>query len=416
MDISILLPILVTSVGLFLLIRLRFFFVIHPIKTVSEFLSAIRDKAARRSFFLALAGTLGVGNIFGVSAGIMIGGAGSLFWLFISSFFSMVIKYAETLLTFDQSSPRGGMSSVISTAFQRSGKSLGRLYAAFTVAIAFFMGSAIQAEAVIDVASNTLFLNPFITAFILVILFTPCIFGGAEKIEKITEITIPLTTIIYILMCFAVIFRNFSRIPSVIFEIISSAFSSRSALGGISIIAIKEGFARGILSNEAGVGSSALAHSRAEGREPHVAGLFGISEVFFDTTLLCMLTGFAILTSVGDISAFKTPMSLVTAAFTRTLGEFSGYILLALIFTFAYSTVICWYFYGSECARMHFPRIKPFFAIAFPAFFFYSTVFSSEGLLYITDLIILFMSLLTLSAIIKKEDRILKLSKRLKSG
>lgn len=412
MDISLLLPILVTAVGLFLLIRLKFFFIIHPIKTASEFIGALKNRDARRSFFLALAGTLGVGNIFGVSAGIMIGGAGSLFWLFISSFFSMVIKYAETLLTFDLISPKGGMSSVISSAFTKVGKPLGRLYALLTVALALFMGSAIQAEAVVDVASDTLFLNPFITAVILAILFMPCIFGGVEKIEKITEITIPLTTIIYILMCFAVIFINFPRIPSVFFEILSSAFSCRSAIGGISIIAIKEGFARGILSNEAGVGSSALAHSQAEGREPHIAGLFGISEVFFDTTLLCMLTGFAILTSVGDISAFKTPMSLVTAAFTRTLGELSGYILLALIFAFAYSTVICWYFYGSECSKLYFPRLKPIFAVAFPAFFFFSAAVSSEGLLYITDLIILFMSLLTLSSIIKKEDRILKLSSK----
>lgn len=412
MDISLLLPILVTAVGLFLLIRLKFFFIIHPIKTASEFIGALKNRDARRSFFLALAGTLGVGNIFGVSAGIMIGGAGSLFWLFISSFFSMVIKYAETLLTFDLISPKGGMSSVISSAFTKIGKPLGRLYALLTVALALLMGSAIQAEAVVDVASDTLFLNPFITAVILAILFMPCIFGGVEKIEKITEITIPLTTIIYILMCFAVIFINFPRITSVFFEILSSAFSCRSAIGGISIIAIKEGFARGILSNEAGVGSSALAHSQAEGREPHIAGLFGISEVFFDTTLLCMLTGFAILTSVGDISAFKTPMSLVTAAFTHTLGELSGYILLALIFAFAYSTVICWYFYGSECSKLYFPRLKPIFAVAFPAFFFFSAAVSSEGLLYITDLIILFMSLLTLSSIIKKEDRILKLSSK----
>lgn len=410
MDISLLLPILVTAVGLFLLIRLKFFFIIHPIKTTSEFIEALKNRDARRSFFLALAGTLGVGNIFGVSAGLMIGGAGSLFWLFLSSFFSMVIKYAETLLTFDGKSPRGGMAAVISSSFGNAGKSLGHLYALLTVALALFMGSAIQAEAVIDVANDTLALNPAVTALILAVLFAPCIFGGAEKIEKITEIIIPLTTIIYILMCFAAIFANFSKLHSVIWEIFSSAFSGKAALGGVSIIAIKEGFARGILSNEAGVGSSALAHSRAEGREPHVAGLFGISEVFFDTTLLCMLTGIAILTSLDNISVYKSPMSLVTAAFTSVLGEFSGYILLALILAFAYSTVICWYFYGSECSKLYFPRLKPIFAVAFPAFFFFSAAVSSEGLLYITDLIILFMSLLTLSSIIKKEDRILKLS------
>ena len=140
-------------------------------------------------------------------------------------------------------------------------------------------------------------------------------------------------------MSFAVIFAHVDRIPSVVSEVMNSAFGVPAVIGGgVSggfMIALKEGFARGILSNEAGCGTSALAHSRAEGREPSVAGLFGMCEVFFDTTLLCMLTAIVILLSVEDISAFSTPMSLVTGAFVSTLGEISGYILLILVFMFA---------------------------------------------------------------------------------
>ena len=410
MEFSLLLPFMVTAVGFLLLFKLKFFFILHPIKTARELIIALKDRAGRRSLCLALAGTLGVGNIFGVAAGILIGGAGSLFWLFLSSFFSMVIKYAETLLTFDEASPRGGMSGVIFSVFRHLGWLFAPLYALFTVALALFMGSAIQAEAVIDVARQTVGLDPFITAFVLIILFAPCIIGGTKRIENLTEIIIPLTTIIYILMCFCVIFMNTHKFPEVFFEIITDAFSGRAIVGGASVIAIKEGFARGILSNEAGVGTSALAHSRAEGRTPRTAGLFGICEVFFDTTLLCTLTGLAILLSVNDYSACKTPMSLVTAAFTSTLGNFSGYILLVLIFAFAYSTVICWYYYGSECASLYFPRLKPVFTVSFPVFFLLPAVTSSAFLLYVTDCIILLMAFLTLLAIIKKKDRIRDLS------
>ncbi len=414
MEISFLLPILVSLVGIYLLFKLRFFFIIHPIKTANRFISALRERDARRAFCLALAGTLGVGNIFGVAAGIMIGGAGSVLWLFVSSVFAMVIKYSETLLVFDNLHAKGGMSAAIPDIFPRLGKLLSPTYALFTVALALFMGSAMQSTAVIDVADTALALKPEITALILVILFLPCVFGGAKKIESITEFLIPLTTIIYIIISFLVIFRNISELGTVINLIFSSAFSTDGILGGavssVSFLALKEGFARGILSNEAGVGTSALAHTRASGRTPNTAGLFGMCEVVFDTSILCMLTAFVILLAPIDISAYDTPMSLVAAAFTSVLGEWSGYLLLFLIFAFAYSTIICWYFYGYECSTQYFSKFKKIYIVAFPLFIIASSSISSGFLLYSIDLILFFMSLITLSAIIKKSERIRELT------
>ena len=412
MCISLLLPFFVALFGMILLIRLRFFFVLHPIRTFREIKSQMGDRQTRRSFFLALAGTLGVGNIFGVSAGIMIGGAGSLFWLFLSSFFSMIIKYAETLLVFSLPVGSVGMSSAISSAYPKCGRSFSAIYAALTIVLALLMGSAMQAAAIIDVAKSNSKDYAFVSLIILFVLFLPCLFFGTRKIENLTEIVIPLTTIIYIFMCVIVIFNNFDKIPNVIFSIFSSAFSAKGAVGGISAVAIKEGFARGILSNEAGVGTSALAHARSTGRSPHVAGLFGILEVFFDTTLLCMLTGISILVSVPDISVYKTPMSLVGAAFRNSIGGFSGYVLYFCIFAFAYSTIICWYFYGYECAKVYFPRIKPIYAFAFSIFLLLSVVFSSSLLLFVTDSVILTMAFLTLSTIAKKLGCITKLSEK----
>lgn len=407
MDFSLILPILVTTVGLYLLIRLRFFFICHPIRTAKEFISALSDRDARRSFFLALAGTLGVGNIFGVSAGLMIGGAGSLFWLFISSLFAMIIKYAETLLVFDIGVEQGGTASVLSRVFSRFGRLLSPIYAVLTVLLSLSMGSAMQSGALTDVAEKSLGLHPTLTTLILIILLLPCFLGGARKIESITEIVIPLTTIIYIILCFAVVFTNIGRLGYVINEIISSAFDLRSAVGGgVILLAVREGFARGILSNEAGVGTSALAHSRSQGRSPHVAGLFAMCEVVFDSSLLCMLTGLAILVALPDISVYDTPMSLVNAAFSSTLGAPFSYLLTALILGFAYSTVICWYYYGTEYASLYFGKFSFLYPFAFISAIIASGYLPAEILLYFTDLLLLLMSIMTLSAILKQSTRI----------
>lgn len=410
MQISAFLPLFISGVGLFLLFELRFFFLLHPVRTAREMLSALKDKENRRSLCLALAGTLGVGNIFGVAAGIMIGGAGSLFWLLVSSVFSMVIKYAETLLAFDGVGERGGTSITLKRLFPRHGKTLCMIYAILTVLLSLFMGAALQSEALLDVAENTLSINPVMSALILLVLVMPCFVGGAAKIEKITEIIIPLTTIIYIIMCFSVILINFSRLSDAVSCIVNSALSCRSFAGGVIPIAIREGFSRGILSNEAGIGTSAAAHLRAKGRSPHIAGLFGILEVFFDSTLLCTLTGLSILVSVDNISAFKTPMSLVLSAFTSGLGSFSGYIVLVLIFAFAYATVICWYYYGSEFVSLYFSSFGRIFPIAYGLFLYLPAFFSASFTLYFTDVVILFMAILTLSAIIKGKARIAELS------
>ena len=391
-----LLPLMVGGVGLYLLFRLRFFYIAHPIRTAREIASALRDRDSRRSLALALAGTLGVGNIFGVAAGLMIGGAGSLLWLMVSSVFAMVIKYAETLLAYDVKGSRG-FSDLLRQPFSL-------IYAILILLLSLFMGSALQSAAVIDVAECGLGLKPVFSAIILLILLLPCLIYGIGKIEKITEIIIPMTTIIYIMMCFCVIFMNFSRLSCVIAEIISSAFRPTSFASGVIPVAVREGFSRGILSNEAGIGSSSMAHIRGGRRSPHVAGLLGIVEVFFDTTLLCSLTGLAILTSGVDISAFSTPMSLVTAAFVGTMGDFSGYILTFLILSFAYATIICWYFYGSEVCRHR------GFAFAFIIFLLLPVVAKVDFLIYSTDLIILFMSVIVLSRIIKGRDRIALLS------
>ena len=150
---SFVLPILSVPAGLYLMIKLKAFFILHPIKTTKKFLSGMTNKDERRSLCLALAGTLGVGNIFGVAAGIMIGGAGSVFWLFVSSLFAMIIKYSETVLSLDYASlGKGGMHRVLKCRFSRYGEYLSLVYALLCIALSLFMGASMQSAAVIDTA------------------------------------------------------------------------------------------------------------------------------------------------------------------------------------------------------------------------------------------------------------------------
>lgn len=411
MEITLILPVILVATGLFLIIRLRGFYLLHPFRTSREIICLLQDRDIRRSFFLALAGTLGVGNIFGVAAGIMIGGPGSLFWLFISSFFAMAIKYAETLLVF--SYPEGStIASVIEKSFGRLGRFLSCIYALLTILLALFMGSAMQSVAFSEVVGSTVYISPLVSGLFLVILLIPCLVGGVGKIEKIVEFLIPMTTIIYILMCFSVILLNLDRVDNIVEVIVSSAFDPGAVVGGgVSFLALREGFARGILSNEAGAGSSSMAHARARNRSPHAGGLFALCEVFFDTTLLCTMTGMAILLSVDDPEAFSTPMSLVSAAFS-SLGKLGSFTLVPIILCFAYATVICWYYYGLEYSRLYLGRLSSAYPVLFSLAIVFSGLISDRLILSVTDLCLLFMSILTLSVVVVNSDRIIVLSKK----
>ena len=154
MDFLMLLPIFVTGVGMYMLVKLRFFFIVHPVKTGKRLFAALRKKENFSALALALAGTLGVGNIFGVAMGIIVGGAGSLFWLFISAFFSMAIKYSEAVLSADNisidsdSSSHGGMHYVLKRAFTKHGGKIGAVYAALAMILSFTMGASLQSRSI----------------------------------------------------------------------------------------------------------------------------------------------------------------------------------------------------------------------------------------------------------------------------
>ncbi len=417
MSLTFITPIMVSVTGIYLLIKLHFFFFIKPFKTLKMFVSSLRHKENRGSLCLALAGTLGVGNIFGVAAGIMIGGAGSVLWLLLSSIFSSVIKYCEALLTTDYfMNKKGGMQLVIKGTFKKTGGFLSYLYSVLCLLLAFFMGAAMQSRAAYDLSREALNISPWIFIPFFLTLIIISVSGGGDKIEKINTFVIPTTTIIYIIMSLSVVFCNFSRLGNAIELIVFDAFSTSSFAAGIGMFlfsrGLKEGFCRGILSNEAGVGTSAFAHSRAEKREPSIAGLYGMCEVFFDTVLLCPLTALMILTSVGDLERFKTPMALVSFSVESVFGVGGKIVLAILVLSFAFATVSCWFYYGTECTLYLFKgKFKLLFSLVFISFVSFGIFIPDAPLLAATDVIILFMSVLTLSVIVKEHKRIVTLTK-----
>lgn len=413
------LAIILTAVGFYMLIKLRFFFVIHPVKTLKKIGKGLKKDGSFASLSLALAGTLGIGNIFGVALGLIIGGAGSVFWMLVSTLFASVIKYSEIVISNDND-PKNSFK--IGSIFESLGKNFGKIgcffafvYASACLSLSLSMGAGLQIGAVSESVTDLFDTPPIIVGIIGAILILISVIGGIERIEKITSFAIPMTTIIYILIALSVIFVNRNNIPSAIRLVFDGAFSYRGTVGGIfgffSSRAVREGYSRGILSNEAGAGTSSMAHSRSISSTPSELGLMGIVEVFFDTVILCSLTSLMILTSDVDFASYDKGMPLVFDSVVGSLGDFAGYMLLLCVVFFAYSTVVCWYYYGQRCSSFLFSiNGKRLFAPVYILFLILSPLVGNYILVAATDVFILILTFITLFVIIKKSDRILVLS------
>lgn len=396
----IVMPVIICALGTFLMFKLRAFFILHPWRTASAVLPYLKNKESRESFFLALGGTLGVGNIFGVSLGIIVGGVGSIFWIAVSAFLSMMIKYAEVVLGFSVKSVRYGMPSVIRESMGEFGKPLSSLYAVFGILLSLFMGALMQSRSITDTASAG-GIDGKITLVAVLIFTMYFVIFGSDKIKKIIYYIIPLTTIVYILLAFLVVFCNFERLGDAIKSIFESAFSFRSvsggALGALVHCGFRDGFLRGVMSNEAGAGTSLMGHSAEPTRPAGVAGVFGILEVLFDTLVICPLTGIAI--AVSGVPIEGGAMQLVSSAFSCIGEGFIPALLLALVFCFAYSTIMSLYYYGMIYTEyLKIPRWL--FSLSFILFILFSPIFP-ESFVGAIDIILLLMILPTAYCLIK---------------
>ncbi len=317
-----------------------------------------------RAVIFALAGTLGVGNIVGVASAIALGGAGAVFWMWVSAFFAMILKYGEVVLAVLHRRSKngenyGGATYYMTDYFNLRKKNFtGVIYSFFFAALClangFTMGSIIQSNAIAQSFEASFEISPVWVGGMLAILCIIVFLFNGKRVFSLCEKLVPFVSALYILMCVAVIFRSCDKVPSVVAEIFEGAFSV-SAIGGGGLgflisSALRYGTIRGLFSNEAGCGTSPIAHATADTDSPCEQGFLGIIEVFIDTVIVCTLTAFVILLNKDVVFSFTdNPMLMVYSAFLVSLGDISGVLLSVSVFLFAFATIVCWGYYGKEC-------------------------------------------------------------------
>ena len=259
------LPCLIFFFGTYFFLRAGIFYFKKP----KRFIDAFRvnegggDFSSLRSLGVALAGTLGVGNIVGVVGAISLGGAGAVFWMWVSSFFAMMLKYAETVLAMKRRHVCGNEAHGGAMYYLNS-KPLGIIFSILCLVCSFVLGGAIQSEALADCVQSVLSINGDAVCIAMAILCFIVIIGGKSGIFKASSRIVPFMSILYAIMCIAVIAYGWRRIPTVLSDIISGAFSPKAITGGGFFLALKYGTLRGLISNEAGCGTSPTAHAAAD--------------------------------------------------------------------------------------------------------------------------------------------------------
>ena len=300
----------------------------------------------------ALAATVGTGNIVGVSLAIIMGGPGAIFWMWVAAIFGMATKFAEVALAINYREKRAGSYVGGPMYYIEKGlnnKKLAKLFAIFASLAVFGIGNSTQSNAIAGVLRDSFGINTVISGLVLSGIAAIVIVGGLATISKVTEKLVPFMSIFYILGSVWIIFLNRANLIPAIQSIFVGAFAPMSVAGGAAGLTVKSvisaGVARGVFTNEAGLGSSPMAHASASTDHPVRQGLWGITEVFVDTMIICSLTALVILTTGVDRSVGVDARSLVATAFSST-SSVGGLILSLGITLFAFSTILGWAYYG----------------------------------------------------------------------
>ena len=412
--VGILISFIVVVSSVILLVRLRFFLFLSFHKILALFCSAMRRREARYAFLLALSGTLGIGNIVGVAVGLIMGGAGSVFWIFISSFFSMVLKYAEASLSSQTGRKRGyGMISLIEKSYVKCGAFLSRIYAVLCILLSFIMGAVLQSSGVCSSVSEITGINIIVVGVLLCLCIVAAVSFKKIGIVKIVSWLVPIASILYLILCFWCILNGFNNLSNALSNIFHSAFKPTSFRGGIIgfIVSsgIKEGFSRGLLSNEAGAGTSTLAHGTNSVSSSAEAGVLGMGEVVIDTVVFCPLTALSILVSIPDVCAYNSGIGLILDSLGKTF-EGAKILLSLCIFVFAYATVICWFYYGTLAVKYVFRRAGRAFSVLYILSVLLGAVIGDIFAVVLTDSVLLLLTIITSLTLIKCSDSLVELS------
>ncbi|MDD6089015.1 MAG: sodium:alanine symporter family protein [Desulfovibrionaceae bacterium] len=305
----------------------------------------------------AMAATIGTGNIAGVATAIFVGGPGALFWMWMTALVGMATKFAEVLLAvhYREKTPAGnfvgGAMYFIKNGLGPKWGWMGTAFALFGVFASFGIGNMVQCNSISDAVSSTFGIPSWITAVILFLLSCKVFLGGVPRIGKVAGRVVPIMAVVYIAVSLLIIILNITELPAVFSMVVREAFTPTAAQGGFAgasvMMAIRMGMARGVFSNEAGLGSAPIAHATTTAASPMFQALLGMLDVFIDTIIVCSMTGFTILVT-GQWTSGLTGASLTAAAFQSVLP--GGAIILTIcLIPFAFSTVLGWCVYGERC-------------------------------------------------------------------
>lgn len=310
------------------------------------------DISSFQALATALAGTVGTGNIVGVSLAILLGGPGAIFWMWLAAIFGMATKFAEVSLAVAYREKKDGRFVGGPMYYIKNGlgnEKLAKAFAIFAGIAVFGIGNSTQSNAIAGVLKQNLNISPLITGIVLSIICAVVVVGGINSITKVTEKLVPFMSILYIGGCLSILFINRAHILPAITSIFVGAFKPSSLGGGLVGLSIRQvvsaGVARGVFTNEAGLGSSPIAHASAKTDHPIRQGIWGIAEVFVDTIIICSMTALVILTTGAHTKTSVDASALVSEAFADG-SRFGPMIVTIGLSLFALSTILGWAYYG----------------------------------------------------------------------
>ena len=373
----------ILGIGLYLSIRTGFIqirkFGLAMKQTIGKIFSKEESKEGAITPFqalcTALAATVGTGNIAGVAGALAIGGPGAIFWMWISAILGMCTKFSEVTLAVHfreidaNGTYVGGPMYYIKNGLGRKWRWLGYVFSIFGVLAVFGTGNATQVNTITtsieaaltsynlvgesEIKTINLVLGILLAGLIAIILI-----GGVQRIGAVTEKLVPFMAVFYILLGFGVIIINYKNIPAAFGSIFEGAFSPKGVTGGVvgsMFLSVQKGIARGIFSNEAGLGTGSMAHASADVNHPVKQGFFGIFEVFIDTIVICTMTALVILCGCPSVSYGQAAgAELTIQGFTNTYGSWVSIFTAVAMCCFAFSTILGWGLYGTRCAEFIF--------------------------------------------------------------
>ena len=305
----------------------------------------------------AIAAQVGTGNITGCATALVSGGPGALFWVWVSAFFGMATIYAEAVLaqryrTTVNGKVTGGPAYYIRAAFKGTfGKVLAGVFSVLIILALGFMGNMVQSNSIGDAFHNAFGMSHLAVGIVVAVIAAFIFLGGVQRIAAVTEKIVPIMAAFYIVGCVVILVMNYKVLPNAFTQIFVLAFNPQAMAGGVAGVTVQQamrfGVARGLFSNEAGMGSTPHAHALAKVNHPREQGAVAILGVFIDTFVVLTLTGLVLITS-GLIPEGLTGTALTQAAFSQAFGGFGPVFIAICMFFFAFSTIIGWYFFGQS--------------------------------------------------------------------